>query len=557
MPRRDEGTSNREQCRRSVLTALAALSTGSVAGCLGEDGDTRQSPTPTPGGFGGDAVHIAIEGQPDVVGTVSEGELSLRTQPDHGTASIDGDDLRYDPGSGYNGYDQFQYESGGETATVRITTYTEATSEAPLVRLPRRSIQPEELGVVVNPHDDYSTAVADYYMEARGIPEENVVELPLPEAVGAHAVSLSEFVPKLETMLAELPDGIQGFALTWVTPFRVQPAEEYWDKFWDKDAIPWGIGITTAIAYADFLIQQVDDDYEGEYLVDHFDFSHYDTKTTRPYADLGIRPAMLLAMPSVEGAKTLIDRGVAADGTMPTGDGYLVGTDPSNLYTGRADAYARTAEYWGDNGPLTINHVSDPISDKQGVLLHMDGGPFNPPGWDSNEYRPGAVADHFTSFGGILSELNLGEGKHTQMSAMEWLIAGATASYGNTMEPGATPVRFPNPNVLLDHYYRGNTVLEAYWKSVQRPDFGVFIGEPLARPWGRSTLREADETVTIETTWLSPEATYTIDVRSDSEGDWSTAVDSISIDHHGRESIVIEDATEFSYRLRRSDGAAE
>jgi len=34
----------------------------------------------------------------------------------------------------------------------------------------------------------------------------------------------------------------------------------------------------------------------------------------------------------------------------------------------------------------------------------------------------------------------------------------------------------------------GDTVLEAYWKSVEMPGQGLFIGEPLARPFGRSTV---------------------------------------------------------------------
>jgi hypothetical protein len=37
--------------------------------------------------------------------------------------------------------------------------------------------------------------------------------------------------------------------------------------------------------------------------------------------------------------------------------------------------------------------------------------------------------------------------------------------------------------VLLKHYLRGDTLLEAYWKSVEMPGQGLFIGEPLARPY--------------------------------------------------------------------------
>jgi hypothetical protein len=50
-------------------------------------------------------------------------------------------------------------------------------------------------------------------------------------------------------------------------------------------------------------------------------------------------------------------------------------------------------------------------------------------------------------------------------------------------EPCNLPGKFPNPAVFLDHYRRGGTLLEAYWKSVAMPGQGLFIGEPLARPY--------------------------------------------------------------------------
>jgi uncharacterized protein (TIGR03790 family) len=70
------------------------------------------------------------------------------------------------------------------------------------------------------------------------------------------------------------------------------------------------------------------------------------------------------------------------------------------------------------------------------------------------------------------------------MSALEWLRQGATASYGSVSEPCAHPGKFPNPAVLFNHYLRGDTILDAYWKSVAMPGQGLFIGEPLARPFG-------------------------------------------------------------------------
>ena len=69
------------------------------------------------------------------------------------------------------------------------------------------------------------------------------------------------------------------------------------------------------------------------------------------------------------------------------------------------------------------------------------------------------------------------------MAAIEWLRQGATASYGSVSEPCNHLGKFPSPAVFLDHYLRGDSLLEAYWKSVAMPGQGLFIGEPLARPY--------------------------------------------------------------------------
>jgi hypothetical protein len=69
------------------------------------------------------------------------------------------------------------------------------------------------------------------------------------------------------------------------------------------------------------------------------------------------------------------------------------------------------------------------------------------------------------------------------MSALRWLEAGATGSYGTVVEPCNLLGKFPNPGVLMRHYLQGSTLIEAYWRSVQMPGEGIFIGEPLAAPF--------------------------------------------------------------------------
>ena len=41
----------------------------------------------------------------------------------------------------------------------------------------------------------------------------------------------------------------------------------------------------------------------------------------------------------------------------------------------------------------------------------------------------------------------------------------------------------------IAHYLSGETLIEAYWKSVAMPGQGIFVGEPLAAPFRRATAR--------------------------------------------------------------------
>ncbi|CAF2609724.1 unnamed protein product [Rotaria sp. Silwood2] len=94
----------------------------------------------------------------------------------------------------------------------------------------------------------------------------------------------------------------------------------------------------------------------------------------------------------------------------------------------------------------------------------------------TNKYPPGAVADHLTSYGGMLTD-------SSQMSALEFIAGGATRSFGTVSEPCSWTQKFPNPQFTIQHYTKGETLIESYWKSILQVFQGVFVGEPLANPW--------------------------------------------------------------------------
>jgi uncharacterized protein (TIGR03790 family) len=167
----------------------------------------------------------------------------------------------------------------------------------------------------------------------------------------------------------------------------------------------------------------------------------------------------------------VIDRGVQADASAPIGTAYLVSTDDGARNV-RAAGYAAALATPG----VAVRDIETPVRTPPKDAIAYFTGIRDVEELRGIGFRPGAAADHLTSTGGIL------EGGR-QMSILEWLRQGATASYGSVSEPCNHPEKFPNPATFLRHYLRGDTLLEAYWKSVAQPGQGLFVGEPLARPY--------------------------------------------------------------------------
>jgi hypothetical protein len=216
---------------------------------------------------------------------------------------------------------------------------------------------------------------------------------------------------------------------------------------------------------------------------------------------------MSLAAASVADARKLIDRGVAADGSNPAGTAYLVSTS-DRARNVRAAAYPQTQTRLQDVHPVQIVS-SDALENRRDVMFYFTGR-THVAGLASNTFLPGAIADHLTSSGG---ELFGG----AQMSSLTWLDAGATGSYGTVVEPCAFPAKFPLPGVVMAHYLQGETLIEAYWKSVQMPGQGLFIGEPLARPFAGVTQRATSQGLALNAR-LFPPGLYTLQAASSMVG---------------------------------------
>lgn len=310
------------------------------------------------------------------------------------------------------------------------------------------AFSPHEVAVIANANDPLSVRLAHDYLEARNIPSSQLIEVSLPP--DQPRVNADRLTRIRRQVLAKTPAHVQAYVLTWMRPYRVKC-----------------MSMTTAFA-AGF-----DEQWCAKPCGQTRRSAYFDSDSATPWQDHGLRPAMLLAARNEDEGRALIARGRAADGTQPAGTGYLVQTSDRHRNV-RAVAFPELVQQWA--GTLRLRHErTDALRGRDDVLFYFTGAK-EVAGLQSNRFLPGAVADHLTSSGGRLDD-------SPQMSALRWLEAGATASYGTVAEPCSFREKFPDPAVLLRHYHAGESVIEAYWKSVAMPGQGIFIGEPLARPF--------------------------------------------------------------------------
>ncbi|HEY9192121.1 MAG TPA: TIGR03790 family protein [Methyloversatilis sp.] len=319
---------------------------------------------------------------------------------------------------------------------------------------PALALNANELAVIVNTADPASVETANYYRLKRGIPDGNVIEVSFPHDRGA--LSRDEFERVREDVVRRLPAHVRALALAWTRPWRAgcMSITSAFAFGYDESFCSASCGPTRASRLFNGGVGVADDAVSG-------------------------MPAMMLAGESIAQVKALIDRGVAADFSYPAGTAYLVRTEDA-----ARNVRARNFEHTVAN--LKGLKIETPgtldATGKQDVIGYFTGS-SHVPQLSSLKFLPGAPADHLTSFGGQLID-------SPQMSILAWLSAGATASYGTVVEPCNHLGKFPFPGVLLGHYADGDTLIEAYWKSVAWPGEGVFVGEPLARPYGTRVVRD-------------------------------------------------------------------
>jgi len=320
--------------------------------------------------------------------------------------------------------------------------------------LTAHALDSARLAVIVNTQDPLSVEIGNYYAAKRSISFQNLIKISFQP--GRSLMTVKEFITLKASVDRQSMPSVQAYALTWAAPYRVEC-----------------MSITSAFAFG------FDPAFCSDECRPTRPSPYFNSNADLPFKQLGMRPAMTIAATTFQEAKALIDRGVESDGSRPSGTVYLLSTQ-NRARNVRSSTYPQIEEILKGRLRVTILE-ENALKDKKDVLLYFTGN-SRVEGLETLRFLPGAIADHLTSMGGQLTDSD-------QMSAMRWLEAGATGSYGTVTEPCNIPQKFPNIAIVSMAYLKGDTLIEAYWKSVAMPGQGIFIGEPLAAPFKWPVLR--------------------------------------------------------------------
>lgn len=329
-----------------------------------------------------------------------------------------------------------------------------------------------------------SDGIAGYYAQKRSIPCNQIYEITTTVTKLMTDVT---FASAISPTLTAMPSTVQVIAIAWVQPsevYVVAPGANYANGMssavtnnfvWTPNTISTGGGV---------CMTDLPSGNSNPY---------FNTNSRAPFTDYAIRPSMMLAfescsicgaasdwVASITNGRTYLDRAFTATNVNPSGNGaYIVWPNDYGRNV-RARVWSSQNNAGAISSRISASvqgSASSPVANLNGFggVIYNAAGVAVPTG--TNTYAAGGVADSLTSLGGQLPFSG------SQTPAAYWINAGAYGSYGTVSEPCISRKKFPWPDIFLANYTQGQTLVEAYWKSVEMPFQGNFIGDPLLTPY--------------------------------------------------------------------------
>jgi uncharacterized protein (TIGR03790 family) len=321
--------------------------------------------------------------------------------------------------------------------------------------------------VVVNTASRDSRALGAYYAEKRGIPASHLCSIrtdPRASSISLEALENEIRAPILQHVAKEKLDGqIHYLVLCMGIPSRVESLN----------------GITAALFYGyKTPLPDAPQCNVAPRSANQYFGSERAYTSTAGWNRTNAPIPFLLTADSLETAKRVVDRSVAADASFPEGVFCLHGSGDSarNVRPPAYPAVERLFRLFGRGDWIDVDPRAEPLPAVP-ILGYMTGRAYLPTQFVDMVLAPGAIADHLTSCAGMLPDPCL-----NQSTVWDWMRLGATASYGTVSEPCAFREKFPDPRLFF-WYSRGFTAGEALAMSVLHPYQGIWVGDPLAAPF--------------------------------------------------------------------------
>ncbi|MFM7074268.1 MAG: TPR end-of-group domain-containing protein [Planctomycetota bacterium] len=187
---------------------------------------------------------------------------------------------------------------------------------------------------------------------------------------------------------------------------------------------------------------------------------------------------------SVDESLANLRRSVSADGSRPTGTIYIErnGDVRSTTREWAFRGVVRRLEMLGVRAVVESGVLPKNRTDVAGAVIGI--ADFQWP-TSGSEILPGAIVEHLTSFGGVMTK---GAG---QTPLIEFLRHGAAGASGTVTEPFAIQAKFPTPFIHV-YYAEGCTLAESFYQAVSGPYQLLIVGDALCRPWARPLTLTVD-----------------------------------------------------------------
>lgn len=323
-------------------------------------------------------------------------------------------------------------------------------------------------------------AIANHYRYLRGVPDRNVLYVSLPAKVLEAEAELS--VGEFKRLIWEpATEALQSRRLVehvfvWIYsagfPVRItsKPPVSLQGITFTRSVLPSPKEISSGRYFSPFFTGPSEPGGPKKNTISLARMAE------TPFEDRPI-PSMMLAFTGSRG-NTLDDsiqrirKGIAADGTFPTGKFFFVQND--NIRSKARDwAFEESVNDLvarGFQAPI----VSSMPKREDDILGLMIGKP-HVNGLRQNTYLPGSMVEHLTSHA---ANFHL----RSQTKCTRWLEAGVSATCGTVTEPRAVWTKFPHPRFYV-HYTGGTHIIESFFQSVFSPMQLLILGDPLLSPW--------------------------------------------------------------------------